>query len=190
MYSQVGSLATVTLPERKTCVTCKIDKPLSEFGSHKGKPGGKHYTCRSCWSARRYSDGNTCGQCGVPIINGASYCRKHCGVKGSRNTQYKNGRHVRKRDGYVTLSGHQEHPNADRRGEILEHVKVMGDHLGRPLIKGETVHHKNGNRADNRLSNLELWSTKQPKGQRVSDKIQYALEIIALYGSDPDSYAP
>ena len=58
----------------------------------------------------------------------------------------------------------------------------MSNHLGRPLTKSETVHHKNGNRQDNRLSNLELWSSRQPKGQRVTDKLEYAREIIALYG--------
>ena len=37
---------------------------------------------------------------------------------------------------------------------------------------------------DNRLENLELWSTSQPKGQRVVDKLKWAHEIIALYGDD------
>lgn len=65
---------------------------------------------------------------------------------------------------------------------IFEHRVVMEEMIGRPLLKHENVHHKNGDRSDNRRSNLELWSTKQPPGQRVSDKLQYAYEIIALYG--------
>lgn len=87
-------------------------------------------------------------------------------------------------DGYVLILD-RDHPNARKGGYVFEHTKVMSEFLGRALWPDENVHHKNGDRADNRIENLELWSTYQPSGQRVTDKLAYAYEIISRYGDDP-----
>ena len=84
--------------------------------------------------------------------------------------------------GYKTITK-RGHPNQmDLKGRIREHVYIMSDYLGRPLKKGESVHHKNSDRLDNRIENLELWSKGQPAGGRVEDKIKWAVEFLESYG--------
>lgn len=85
-------------------------------------------------------------------------------------------------NGYVVLGGELAAEYPIKRRKVYEHTLVMSRHLGRALLPHETVHHKNGNRQDNRIDNLELWSKSQPAGQRVVDKVQWAKEILALYG--------
>ncbi|MDN5858602.1 MAG: HNH endonuclease [Pseudonocardia sp.] len=65
----------------------------------------------------------------------------------------------------------KDHPTADRRGWIAQHRLVVEQQIGRPLLRHERVHHKNGRRADNRPENLELWRVKgkDPAGVRASD---------------------
>lgn len=60
--------------------------------------------------------------------------------------------------------------------DVYEHRLVMERILGRPLLRAEEVHHKNGIKSDNSPGNLELWVSW--KGQRVDDLISF---VVANY---------
>lgn len=107
--------------------------------------------------------------------------RESLAVKGDYTTYYP----VVDGAGYVRLTAWVD----GQSDYIFEHRYVIQKRLGRSLTKRENVHHINGNKADNRDENLELWNTSQPPGQRVEDKLAWAREMILLYGSEEEAWA-
>lgn len=64
-------------------------------------------------------------------------------------------------------------------GWFQEHRVIMERELGRKLKKGENVHHRDGNKRNNDVGNLEVWSHRQPPGIRAVDALDVARKIIS-----------
>ncbi len=102
----------------------------------------------------------------------ARYCPK-CRVKGYILARQKNG-NCRSAERYTTYDGYIMVRLSDKNEYgtsqyEAEHRLVMSRLLGRPLRKGESVHHKDGNRSNNIPQNLELWLKPQMYGIRASE---------------------
>lgn len=96
---------------------------------------------------------------------------------GERHGSWRGGL-TRTADGYIKQKLSINDPlrcMVGRNGYVPQHRLVMARALGRPLAKHETVHHINGDRGDNNLSNLQLRSGKHGKGMRF---------VCACCGSD------
>lgn len=84
----------------------------------------------------------------------ATWKKPLLGKQGENHPCWTGGRFVTA-DGYVMVSCHS-HPWPRKGGLIREHVMVMERHIGRRLGQNELVHHKDGNKQNNAIENLEL----------------------------------
>lgn len=83
-------------------------------------------------------------------------------------------------DGYLVVRVRSDSP-LYRGQKVFQHRLVMARHLGRELYAYETVHHRNGNRSDNHLANLELWVGNHSHGGRLDDRLADAVTLIEQY---------
>jgi len=88
-----------------------------------------------------------CRKCAAPSIG-------HKGKKGPNHPTWKGGSRVSE-DGYIR-SYAPDHPWPRKSGYVFEHVRVMELQIGRRIALNEVVHHKDHNRQNNALENLEL----------------------------------
>jgi len=63
------------------------------------------------------------------------------------------------RSGYIYLKS-WGHPFCGKQGYVAEHRLVIERHIGRFLNPEETIHHRDGNKTNNNISNLELFATR------------------------------
>jgi hypothetical protein len=129
--------------------------------------------------------------CGGTVIADGSHLRSghtiSCGClsrrNGPDNPRWRGGTYFSNGYKYIYKPGH---PNAFKNGKYVgEHTFVMSEHIGRPIKKGEIVHHKNGNKLDNRIENLDLRVKKEhPPLQSVGDLVADAIETLKEYAPD------
>jgi hypothetical protein len=133
------------------CWTCKqeITKPYS----------GQRF-CDECREKARGI--HICQACGKEFRGkGSSYTNKYC----SSRCRYegKKRRQVTQH-GYVLINVGASTPGARYDGRMLEHRYVFQQYLGIPLQPWEMVHHRDGNKENNDIENLELRIGPHGKG--------------------------
>lgn len=198
------SCAALRMHENAPQTTTKRDRPETLVNS--GNPRYYQDDSGQWWyepggsktHSRTRAHVSECPWCSSKFLKSAydleqQFCSRRCGVQasvaagtradqsGTNGTNWKGGRRIDHR-GYVLLWA-PDHPSRANTAKpyVFEHRLVMEARLGRFLQPHENVHHINGQRDDNRDENLELWSTWQPCGQRVKDKMKWVWEMVELY---------
>lgn len=108
------------------------------------------------------------------------YCENSCRIKyacGERNSNWKGGRKTDSH-GYIWLYV-PEHPHSRDR-YVREHRLVMEKYLGRYLKENEVVHHKDGDKKNNNISNLELIICDIHKQLHRGGRIATVAEAVEL----------
>jgi len=184
---------------RKTCSTKCYRKLVSVQVSKENNPNYKH--------GKTY--GNVCEKCGAVIHPSAKHCHK-CrseldnSFKGKKHTnsakeaigkassdkftedyveriyrsKSRGTKHI-SAGGYVLVKSY-DHPNRDSHNDVQEHILMMSNYLGRPINRGEIVHHINADKTDNRLDNLYLYSNASEHGQGHGSLNKLLKELMRL----------
>ena len=142
------------------CPECGQERWAQRVGAYcrscNGKQARSHLTF---WNDEQHRDDCKCTRCHMKD------------QRGDKNPGWRGGKRMHQ-SGYQYVLVTDDDPlrcMGARDGYVLEHRLVMARYLERPLLATETVHHRNGDRLDNRIENLELWITNHSHGIRADD---------------------
>ncbi len=93
----------------------------------------------------------------IPLYTQKESAKLFC--SGINNPRWNGGVH-KKNNGYIEIYC-PSHPYADKRGYVYEHRLVMEKHIGRYLLPEEIIHHKDLNKTNNNISNLQIVSASE-----------------------------
>ena len=111
-------------------------------------------------NVRNGLQGAKCLSCVVKLRNAERYAEL------KKSGKWKGGRKI---DWYGYILVYRPTHPREQNGYVFEHRLVMEKKLGRYLWSFETVHHRNANRQDNRIENLELWVGNHGYGARATE---------------------
>jgi HNH endonuclease len=129
-------------------------------------PPSSRCSVKGCARQRRSTGSDLCSA-------HAQRLYRHGDVQASKPLRQPIGRHITAK-GYVLVTPAKDdaigRAMLGKGHQVLEHRLVMAHALGRALRpRAETVHHRDGNRANNELANLELWLGQHGNGARQQD---------------------
>lgn len=114
-----------------------------------------------CYTQRVPKICETCGKQFISPLsqypsraNRGRFCSRRCVYSFQRGANHPYWRGGLLNNGKYLVQYAPEHPQAQSKGYVPQHRLVVEAAIGRYLEPGEDVHHRNGNKTDNRIENL------------------------------------